>query len=265
MPISLGIGTAVTRGGGLSWSPLSIPGLQFWVDAADSATLFTDFALTTLAVADGDDVGGWKDKSGNSRNALQNDGAKKPMLKIAIQNGRNVVRWDNTNDILETPATISIGLMTCFSVFRAFANTSSRVIVYNGNAAALLYNFVLENTVAAAAIYDGNSSGNYLVASAAAAASTSWEQRTCVRSSLSISGRWSMRQNGAASALTVSSTGVATPFVPSSQTISLGNYSTTINYPIHGDISEVLIYDSALSGSDILLVEAYLKAKWGTP
>ena len=64
------------------FDPLSISGLQFWVDADDSATLYTDFTLTTLAVSDGDVVGGWKDKSGNSRNALQTDGTKKPLLKL---------------------------------------------------------------------------------------------------------------------------------------------------------------------------------------
>ena len=31
------------------------------------------------------------------------------------------------------------------------------------------------------------------------------------------------------------------------------------------EIAELLAYDSSLSNSDILLVEAYLKAKWGTP
>ena len=34
---------------------------------------------------------------------------------------------------------------------------------------------------------------------------------------------------------------------------------------LDSEIYEVLLYNSALSNSDILLVEGYLKTKWGTP
>ena len=258
MPISLGIGTAVTRGGGLLWSPLSISGLQFWVDAADSATLYTDSALTTLAVADGDDVGGWKDKSGNSRNALQNDGTKKPMLKTAIQNGRNVVRTDGVNDLLD--------------------------LAYDANGLAGFTLITVIKKVSPGTTYYGaisnypNSVGLYVYGDSSA---------------LNVGGR---PQAGGANAY--NSTGAADPTLghvfaatygtslnvyvdgvlgtPAGPLLPAGNLAcgtawmigplvTTPNVLTATDYCEILMYNSELSGTNRQLVEAYLKAKWGTP
>ena len=74
--------------------PLSIPGLQLWLDASDSSTLFQNSDGTTVATADGDPVGRWADKSGNGRHATQTDGTKKPFKKLAVKNSRDVIRWD---------------------------------------------------------------------------------------------------------------------------------------------------------------------------
>ena len=62
--------------------PTDIAGLQLWLDASDSTTLFTDSAGTTLATADGDPIGCWKDKSGNGNNVIQSDVSLKPSLKL---------------------------------------------------------------------------------------------------------------------------------------------------------------------------------------
>jgi hypothetical protein len=74
-------------------------GLQLWLDASDADTLFQDSAGTTPATADNDPVGYWADKSGNGNHATQATTSAKPALKLAIQNGRNVVRF-TTDDVL---------------------------------------------------------------------------------------------------------------------------------------------------------------------
>ena len=52
------------------WTPADISGgLAGWYDASDTSTVFSDVAATIPAVS-GDQVGCWKDKSGNNRNVV---------------------------------------------------------------------------------------------------------------------------------------------------------------------------------------------------
>ena len=242
MPISLGIGTAITRGGGTAWSPLSVSGLQFWVDASDATTLYTDSTLTTLAVSDGDVVGGWKDKSGNSRDALQTDGTKKPLLKLAIQNGRNVVRADGVDDFL------SGSFLTTSASWSIFA--SCKVITNNYFGMLFTGSFGEIRLNADSSIMQMSS--NYIVT----------DTTTCVGTPAQFSfingSPFSLRRNQ-------SETATSPTLAHSYQ----GNYSIGQRigglYNLNSDIYEIILYNSVLSNSDILLVEAYLKAKWGAP
>ena len=234
-------------GGSGAFQPDNISGLQFWVDASDTTTLYTDSALTTLAINDNDVIGGWKDKSGNSRNALQNDGAKKPLLKLAIQNGRNVVRYDGVNDF-SLISTISIvqpyhvffvtKIRSTGDIFHANGQAQIRtgtagsvspltgVTVYCGTALAGT-NFFVNNTVLAGQfVANGTSSKIYK------------------DGLLAVSG--DPGTQGITSAMTLA---------------SYNDGSANLDC----DFMEFLIYASELSATNRQLVEAYLKAKWGTP
>lgn len=113
------------------FDPSLVSGLQLWLDASDSTTLFQDSAATTPAVADGDPVGCWKDKSGYARNATQTDGTKKPLLKTNVQNSRNVIKADGVNDWLTTSPN-SVVTAQPFQYFLAMnfvsTNTNDRLI-----------------------------------------------------------------------------------------------------------------------------------------
>jgi hypothetical protein len=98
--------------GGGGFSPLSISGLALWLDASDASTLFQAHTGTTPAVADGDVVGYWGDKSGNGKNAIQSVAGSKPVLKLAQKNGRNTVRHDTTDDVL-TASSLSLSQPNC--------------------------------------------------------------------------------------------------------------------------------------------------------
>jgi len=93
------------------FNPTNISGLQLWLDGSDISTLFQDSAKTTPVTSDGDVVGAWADKSGNSKDALQATTANKPLYKTAIQNGKSLVRFDGTDDKLAT-ASIAHGIGT---------------------------------------------------------------------------------------------------------------------------------------------------------
>ena len=229
-------------GGPKSFRPDEIVGLQFWVDASDSSTLYTDSALTTLAVSDGDVIGGWKDKSGNSRNALQTDGTKKPVLKLAIQNGRNVVRFDGVNDNM----TFSNWQSNPATVFLVVRSSSDTVFLSTLAGASPSYPLFFYYT-------NGNVYGQNGYVSGFTTANTynQWTV-TCSTTARTI------RRDGTAGSGAAGLGGAALYSM-------IGTYDNSPNYAQNGDTLEILGYNSVLSGSDILLVEAYLKAKWGTP
>ena len=78
------------------FKPTDISGLQLWlsadnVDGSNNSTL-----------SDGNAVATWTDLSGNGRNATQATGANRPLFKTGIVNGKPVVRFDGTNDLLSS-------------------------------------------------------------------------------------------------------------------------------------------------------------------
>ena len=268
MPISLGIGTAVTRGGGLSWSPLSISGLQFWVDANDSATLYTNSALTTLAVSDGDVTGGWEDKSGNSRNALQTDGTKKPLLKLAIQNGRNVVRFDGVNDSLDCGTGLGKpGNFTIFAVFRV-QDTSSRFVVCgsgdsNGSSKTTwgAIDVNPDSVAGAVALHHSDGATFSITRTAGSVIAGNTFTLGCTKYT-SGNTQQSFRKNATniANATVLysdASTCGGTPYK-----FILGQFGEFVGINLNGDIAELLVYDQALPLPDLQKVEDYLNAKW---
>jgi hypothetical protein len=225
------------------FSPLSISGLQFWVDAADAATLYTDSTLTTLAVSDGDVIGGWKDKSGNSRNALQTDGTKKPLLKLAIQNGRNVVQFTlASSNFLSFFSGPSILNTTSFFVIKTNGYNSQTILgvtPYTNPYWVLITNYGFVQGP------EGLNSGF--------AYSTICDLYV-VRYSASQN---QVRKNGVDGTNNTSISGTNLISHIGSTGGGGDNYG--------GNIMEILTYNSVLNSGNILLVEAYLKAKWGTP
>lgn len=120
--IMKGKGT-VTKGVA-AFSPADIAGLQLWLDAQ------------TLAGADASAVATWADQSGNSRDATQATGASRPLLKTGILNGKQVVRFDGTDDYLATASFARPVDFTLFCVYR-FASATNQgfgsVIAQNGD------------------------------------------------------------------------------------------------------------------------------------
>ncbi len=75
------------------FNPRRIPGLSVWLQADRGFTL-----------SDGDPISTWYDQSGKGNNVLQSIGDKKPLWKENILNGRPVVRFDGTDDYLQSSA-----------------------------------------------------------------------------------------------------------------------------------------------------------------
>ena len=85
---------------GGAFTPASVAGLVAWYDFSDAATLFTDSARTTLVTADGNEILGVTDKSGNARHLQGLSAGNGFTYKTGIQNGKSVGLSDGVDDLL---------------------------------------------------------------------------------------------------------------------------------------------------------------------
>lgn len=88
------------------WTPALIT-TALWLDAADAST------VTTVSGA----VSQWNDKSGNARHATQATSGNRPATGTATLNGRNVIRYDATDDFLSLSNTAGLTSATAFYFF----------------------------------------------------------------------------------------------------------------------------------------------------
>jgi hypothetical protein len=247
-------------GGGAAFNPnlpLTISGLVLWLDASDSTTLFQDDAGTTPAVANDAVVGRWADKSGLGRNMIQATANQKPLLKTAIQNGKNVLFFDGTNDSMA--ATFGATVMTAqttitvIAVNWGLADAYSRAITQGNGAAednAIANGFIPLVRDAAQTKYTLYANGTYATSITLADTTTAvWCSRTDGSNAIP-------RLNG------VDGTTLAKPFNQSVSEFVLGRRSGNTDAIYGGYMLEVLTYNRALTASELTSVESYLNAKW---
>jgi hypothetical protein len=111
------------------WTPAVISGLQLWLDAADSSTLFDATAGGNLVTTDGAAVARWADKSGNNRHAIQSTANARPLLKTSVKNGRNILRFDGSNDYLTCGDVCDLGTNSAY-IFIVAKNSDSANSAY---------------------------------------------------------------------------------------------------------------------------------------
>jgi len=234
-----------------TFKPDMISGLQLWLDASDSATLLQSSG-GSAAVADGDPVGYWADKSGNGRHATQTDGSKKPALKTAVKSGKNTVRTDGVNDYLLLGDNFKYQQITVVAVLRV-TTTGVTVAFSRGGAGsynpaiALVYNRSTPNT---SATFNSGGSGYQLVNLPITQSQFSIFRAAADGTTLTNT------TNGTTS--TVSQVGSLT-FNTNSVTIGAMD---TLDIFAAADFCELLIYDKSLNASDWSSLNAYLNGKW---
>lgn len=230
-------------GGGSAFSPASLAGLALWLKA--DAGLFQDAAGTIPATADADPVGLWKDQSGNVRDVSQVTSTKRPLLKLAIQNGRNVLRWDGTDDFLTMATAISsIGDFSCMAVAsKTGVDATDRILVADKTGTDYLMDWFggLVGFQFTGVSLNGNA-GNY------------------------VGSNWTLVEvNRSGSTVSFFGNGGAFGTVSNATTFAVGEISGragTGSLPWSGDVGEILLYTSALSAGNRVLVENYLNSRW---
>ena len=85
----------------------------------DTACAFDSRFLSGFS--DGNAVDTWTDLSSNARNASQSTAANRPLYKTGVQGGNPVIRFDGSNDLLQTTTFASASELTAIQVIKANA------------------------------------------------------------------------------------------------------------------------------------------------
>ena len=228
-----------------SFSPLSIAGLQLWLKA--DAGLYTDAAMTTPAVNDADVVGGWADQSGNGNHATQATTANKPLLKLAVVNGKPVVRFDGADDLLQTISNMPA------------ANSPLSIFAVVNPGAAVVHEHIIAwgtwNTQLAVLRFGNANLGGFQVNGGtlwvAGFAANTWYLFAGVYDATNAV----MRRNGA-----VVGTAARTGTAPAGRAnIGANLISGDL---LLGDLAELLVYSTEIAGTELINLEAYLNTRY---
>ena len=229
--------------------PSTVSGMRLRLDAN---------AITGLN--DGDPVSTWNDTSGNGFNAAQSTAGQKPTYKINQMNGKPVVRFDGSNDVLTNSANAT-GAQTWFLVYRQ-ANTSGIQTIASlyDPSGATSYDEVALLTFGG---YQNISLRmDYL----------SFGNSVGINPALDTSGHiLAFNYNGAGNS-TPSNYGITydqtaqTTLVSSTFARNTGEGGTIGARPasnfLNGDLAEMIVYNGVLSASDYSGIQGYLYDKW---
>ncbi len=233
-------------GSASAFSPSAISGLALWLKS--DAGLYQSSG-GAAAVADNDPVGEWQDQSGAGAHVANATGDNRPVLKLAVQNGRSVVRFDGTNDELTKAASgISGTSFTIFVVLKSDNTGGSTRGILNVGAASGGREWRLGTTAKAellkaqvASMASGNTADDF----------TAFRLRAMTYDGATVVFRLNGASDGGGSSSQTFSDGQ----------VSVGSGSTFDFWD--GDIGELLYYSSVLTSPQIDQVEAYLNGRWG--
>ena len=219
--------------------------LVAWFDAADDNTI-------TEA---GGTVSQWDDKSGNGHNATQGSGSLQPEFVADVVNGLPILRFDGIDDVLELSSVVVSGTAarTIFMVCRA-ETTNTGMVALNetvGAGAGSIYDMTPEIAIRVAS---GNRVFNETVVNASVYFVLMFQSAASSNVSISI-----IRLDGVpGTELSVTSQAINTD---NTTNTVIGKNTTTDFCEV--DFGEIIMYDRALSASEIESVERYLGVKWG--
>jgi hypothetical protein len=237
------------------FDPRRIAGLQLWLDGSDSST----FTLNGSTVSE------WRDKSGNSRHFAQATAAQQPVAASNVKNGRGAVAF--TNDWMTGTYTYTFG---------SFFIVWNQPTTVSGDANPSVFS-------ARKSSADKVANGSLGLGLAVGPTTIAADKLTHVTVSPSEPGSYRLNGVDGGSALTptvFADGGVAprtspdrwqylsavlTTPVTGSKPVVLGADSFTVSGRLmqNGHIGEILIYDTALSASQVTRVTNYLIARWG--
>ncbi len=227
------------------FSPSTLPGLTTWTKA-DAGT-YTTSALNIPATTDGARVGGWVPQGGTSGNWLQLTLSSRPTLKTNVQNSLPVVRWGAEGGVL----LLSSAIANIGDFYLIFAgNIKDKDNIAFGDSTST--GFFLQNISTNGRVWElkpgsGNPQSNPYGCE---------ENKFCI---------YEVHRSG--SAISFYRDGLLmSSGATGSNTFNfgeIGGYNGG-QFPSLMDLGEVIFGTSAMSTTNQLATEYYLKIRWGT-
>ena len=248
-------------------------GLQLWLDASDANTLYDATTGGSLVAANGG-VARWEDKSGNARHFTQSESTKRPQRKTAQQNGLDTLLFDGSNDSLTGSDFLDgdVGGITAFVVLKRNATDATHEILTKGTTnGGWVFRIANTNKLNGAAWTNATFANSTDVSSSATVTATGYTAFTWRHTAGSFHTQQFFRNGtsvATASAVEAGSNARTLPNISDVMRIGVQRYDGSISPPgdyflYNGNIAEIILYDSALSDANRVLVENYLLAKWG--
>ena len=246
------------------FNPRSISGLALWLEPTAS-TLAQNSDGSTPAVADGDPVAYWGDKSGAGRHVTQTTSNNRPTLKFNIRNGRPVLRFDGTNDGLKgTEGSSSVDIP--YSLFVVYQSSDAAAVITGFNRVSGSNTVEGLRKSAANTLQGIQQNGSDTVTVTGAASDASWHIAELLMFGTASSLTFDLRvSGGAAVQMTTPRTRDASAL---DRVLGVG-FGYNLPLPTFaaeffaGDIAEILCYEKALSTAERQTVERALGKKYG--
>jgi hypothetical protein len=224
------------------FSPPHISGLEYWFDAQDSGSLFQDDALSVPAVADLQPVGGWKDRA-NARNVTQANGSLKPLFRTAAINGRPAVEADGVDDYLRASGVSLTQPLSIYCVSNLGA-ANANMTWFDGSGLSTERVRILTSATAQFSINAGAGLND-------GASDISPHVHSAIF-------------NGASSLYAIDGVVAASGNSGVQPLVGLTLFANRSNLAgLAGCVGELLMYSGAHSDPQRLLVEHYLRTRWG--
>ena len=243
--------------------PVTIPGLQLWLDSADPTTLYDSDVGGSLVTTDGSAIARWEDKSGKGRHLTQPIVNKRPVLKTGIKNGKNVLEFDGVDDNMSLLNGFANSSNSTFA-FMVFRHNS---VVQNGSAAYRLANISFNGTNNRCYMGSGSSWSNIIGGNFG---DISWNANNALRTTQAVTLDWFNmgfgRNNDADAQIWLNgvlrASGTPNNGESTTQYVSIGGSDAPNITYLNGYIAEFIIYSAPLETQDRENIENYLNEKW---
>jgi hypothetical protein len=249
-----------------AWTPWNVSGLQLWLDFSDFSTLYDSTSGGSLVVGESA-VARINDKSSNGRNFTQPTSGSRPLRKTAQQNGRDALLFDGSDDSLVGGDYLggNTGSISVFVVLKSAVGGATREIISKAIDGGGWLLRLLNDGKLNASNFSADFNSSTSVTTSSPVTATAY---TAIGMQFTAGAfhQTTFRRNGITltTAMEETGSGQRTPTSNSSlMRIGAQRYSGTDYFPYSGNIAEVIVYNAALSASELASVDAYLVSKWG--
>lgn len=225
-------------------TPLIIPGLALWLDAADTPTITQSNNLVSSV----------KDKSGRGNNAVNGTGATQPAYDSVAMNGLPSIIF-SSNKVLNNSTLAA--LQTGFTMFYVVKQSS----IVSGNGALLFQQGASSLFARFDPVNENNRFSTFLKVG------SNLEPRAMVLT-LPVEGTpyiLSSKYNGTTLTSTMHNNGVSGSQTRTPAAAGVAGFSIFNSNISNLAMSEVLVYNKFLDTADITKITRYLSNKWGIP